>query len=332
LKKYYASKHLWIPFVFAFTGIIILFSTLIDYFLYCHADTNNGKKLLMQKPGQYSEMFFDEILMNNLGYPVCVAFGYYSGDYYRYVIVEKDAYIQVELSPMGDAVKRIKEFQSGRGDRIGVTVKAIWSDAIELDPELISNANDKAICKVVFREVDKKAYKKRVKNKIVLAGGMILVSFALLFTPLGIHRRKDDLQNDQQLWAGAGKKTSYNKEGELERALKRKEELMNEQKKMKRKFLLFVFVALFGGIGFIKLYVRFEETFPLYPTIFMAIVFYYGLIHAWKALLNTNWSLAVTISKRFSIESLSVKIENLSITIGRLRRQINAQNNELSLR
>lgn len=330
MKRYYASKHLWIPFVFAFTGIIILLSTLMDYFWYCHADTNDSKKLLMQKPGQYSEIFFDEILMNDLGYPVCVALGYYSGNYYRYVIVEEDAYIQVELSPMGDAVRRIKEFQAGRGDGISITVKAIWSDAIELDPEWISNANDKAICKVVFREVNKKAYDKRVKNRIVLAGGMILVSFALLFTPLGIYRRKDDLQKDQQIWAGTGKKTSYNKEGELERALKRKEELMNKQKKMKMKFFLFVLVALLGGIGFIKFYISFEETFPLYPTIFMAIVFYYGLIQAWKALLNTNWSLAVSVSKCFSIDSLSVKIENLSITIGKLKRQINAQNNEVS--
>ena len=46
------------------------------------------------------------------------------------------------------------------------------------------------------------------------------------------------------------------------------------------------------------------------PQYFMAIVFYYGLIQAWKALLNTNWSLAVSVSKCFSIDSLSVKIEN----------------------
>ncbi len=109
------------------------------------------------------------------------------------------------------------------------------------------------------------------------------------------------MQKDQQIWAGTGKKTSYNREGELEKALKRKEELMNKQKKMKMKFFLFVLVALFGGIGFIKLYIRFEETFPLYPTTFMAIVFYYGLIQAWKALLKFGSVSFKTVFNRFTL-------------------------------
>ena len=45
MVKYYASKYLWIPFVFAFTGIIMMIFVLVDTIMYGQAGINGKKNL-----------------------------------------------------------------------------------------------------------------------------------------------------------------------------------------------------------------------------------------------------------------------------------------------
>ena len=325
MVKYYASKYLWIPFVFAFTGIIMMIFVLVDTIMYGQAGINGKKNLLTIKPGQYTEIVFDELLMNNLGYPVDNVLGYYSGTYDRCVIVNQDAYIQVEFSPDGEAAKKIADFRSGKGEAVSIVAKGIWSELSELSQEMVPTLNDKVMCDVVFREISVSEWEIQRKNKLILAGGLLAVAVVLLFTRLGICRAKGDSLSEQYQKLELELKNNYNKEGELLRELRRKEELQEKQKGMKWKVLFFVFISLLGGSGFIKLYIHFEETYPIYLTAFMAVVFYFGLIQAWKALLNTGWGPALTISKAFSVHSIPVELEEISITVWILRRQMNEQ-------
>lgn len=328
MVKYYASKYLWIPFVFAFTGIIIMIFSLVDNILYGQAGTNGKKDLLTIKPGQYAEIVFDEILMNNLGYPVEAALVYYSGTYDRCVIANQDAYIQVEFSPGGETAKKIAGFHSGKGEAVRIVVKGIWSELSEWSQEIVPTLNDKVMCEVVFREINEGAWETQRKNKLIFACGLHAVAFVLLFTRLGICRAKGDSLSEQYQKLELSLKNNYNKEGELLRELRRKEELLEKQKGMKWKVLLFACISFLGGLGFVNLYIHFEEAYPIYFTAFMAVVFYFGLIQAWKALLNTGWGPALTISKAFSVHSIPVELEEISITTWILRRQMDEQKGE----
>lgn len=318
MRKYYVSKYLWVPVVVAFSGVFIFFAALVEWIMFNGSKSISEENLLKLKQGQYAELSFDKLLMNNLGYPVCGTYGYFNGNYDRFIIDENGYYIQVEFSQTGNTVKNLKKFESGIGEKLTVSVKAVWTDMMKLDPDLVPNADDKIMCSVVFREVDKHELKKGIRNRMVLAVFTLAISFALLYTPLGIHpvqgEPKDNLEKSFA--------HSYNKENELTRAINRKKELVEIQGKMWIKVFLYALIAIFGFAGFMKSYITFEQTYPIYSITFMAVVFFLGLINAWKALLNTNWSHALSISKTFSVDSIPVKIENTSVIIGILRRQL----------
>ena len=306
----------------AFTGLIILFCTLGDYALYRSAKQETGKDLLKLRPGHYAFLTFDKLLLNKLGYPYCGIFGYYDGNYDRFVIADKDVYIQVEFPQTGEGIRQIRNFSEGQGEAVTVLIKGIRSDTIKVDDDFAPDVNDRPMCNTVFREIDKAGLEAKYKRNLLVAGALLAVSIILLYTPIGIGRVKEESQKDRDHREMVRLQNNYHQEAELARALKRKEELLAKQRQMKWKALLYFLISLISGALFIRLYVRFEETFPIYSALITASVFYFGLIHAWKALLNSEWYYALPISKRFSLDSFPVRLEETSILIGKLRREI----------
>lgn len=328
MKKYYVSKHLWIPFVIAFSGVFILLSALIEHRMFRNIKNMDSGDLSKIKPGQYVELTFDELLMNGSGHPaVNGMFIYAANSYQRVAFVHGDASIQVEFPQMSETLGELEKWKAGKGEKITVIAKAVWSEVLPVEPDQVPDLEKKAMCQVVVREVDKAAMMEGFRRKLLCGCLLLGIAFLLLFTPLGIHPAKDEPFEKTKRYKEL--LVTKNTEGELTRAIRRKEELRKKQGRMKWWVLLYALATVLGFLGFLRLYVTFEQTAPIYSTAFMIGIFFWGLIRAWKSLLNSSWRPALSISKTFSVDSLPVQIEETSIMIGVLNRRISRESDDM---
>lgn len=326
MKKYYVSKLLWIPFVVAFSGCFILCLTLVDYILFSNRKPVDGKGLLSLPTGRYVEISFDEMLLNAAGYPAEGVMFYATGNYGRFLFPVDDTCVHIEFAANSNSLEDLRELREGGRKKITILARSIPSDEIQVDLSEFPHAEGKVLTDVVLREITEGKMAEKVKYGVIVGFGILAVAVGLLFTSVGIHKVQDDepFEKSKRYFET---KASFNKEADLERLLKKKEELKNKQARMKLWIGLYILIATVAFIEFLKLLSTFEQAAPVFVMVIMTVVFFWSVIQAWKALLNSEWSPALSISKKFSVNSIPVKLEETSILIGVLKRLINEEMN-----
>lgn len=324
MRRYYVSKFLWIPFVMAFAGLFVLGMLLVDYIRFSSLKTMDGKALLTIKSGQYAEVSFEEMLLNREGYPMEGVFFYAAGNYGRFLLPVDDACVQIEFSATSDVLEDLRKLKEGGKKKVTILVRAIGTEASSVDLNEFPKAEGKILANTVLREVTKQQMAEKWRFGFLLVGAFWGIAFGMLFTSIGIHRAQPEVpfEKSKRFYEIL---SSFNKEEELERTLGRKEELKKKQTGMRLRIVGYALMAAVCFAVFLRLLYSFEETAPIVAMLCSAAVFFWSVIQAWKSLLNSSWTPALAISKKFSVNSIPVKLEETSILIGTLKRMINEE-------